>query len=159
MAPTKKRGVASKAMTYHHHDNDDMDDEAFASDDEEIPDEFAKGDHLIWRKENSFSDWTIVIITATTTGVASSKPHEEEDDEEEASVKDDKAGGGDDEDDVASGNDDGKNKRGEKVIQQAFTYKVHKERLAIGPRRSGYFARLLKNGNNLLRSTRQHQSH
>jgi BTB/POZ domain len=98
------RGKASKI----NHDSDDEDEPFFASDDDEIPDEFAKGDHLTWRKGNSFSDWTIIITVA-----------------KDNKTNKDKAA-------VASDRN-----------TKACTFHVHKERLALGPRRSGYFARLL----------------
>jgi BTB/POZ domain len=102
-------------MKYNDDDDDDDDDETvFASDDEEIPDEFAEGDHLTWRKENSFSDWTIVITVAN-------EPND--------------SAGGEEEESESSRRGSCNNKKS--------TYKVHKERLAMGPRRSGYFARLL----------------
>jgi BTB/POZ domain len=83
--------------------NDDDVGEPCAHSDDELPDESIQ-DYLSWRKEDSFSDWTIIItVTKPCVGLFSI---------EESKV---------------------------------ITYNVHKTAMAIGPRRSGYFARLFGN--------------
>jgi BTB/POZ domain len=103
----------------------DDNDDTFDSDDE-LSDESTQ-DCLSWRKEDCFSDWTIIIKVVTSSSMSSSEPKDRNSD---------------------SGSKDIQQEHAQiNVQEQFFTYTVHKTALAIGPRRSGYFVRLYHNGN------------
>jgi BTB/POZ domain len=106
----------------HHHDFDD---------DEILPDETVQ-DLLNWRKQDSFSDWTIVI------SVIKNAPHhqttrDEDDGREEAQEEE-------------RGDDD------TTCSTKELTFHVHKQNLACGPRRSEYFVKLFANKGNFAES-------
>jgi BTB/POZ domain len=92
------------------------DDEAFCSDDE-LPEESFE-ERLSWRNDDAaFSDWKIVISVLPNS---------------------------------CNGNDDDKNsdRSGDDTdggVKEEFVYNVHKNILAVGPRRSEYFVRLFEN--------------
>jgi BTB/POZ domain len=92
-----------------------MSNDAFNSDDE-LPQESFE-ERLSWRSDDSFSDWTIIIRVEAES---ISHPADEGDDGRE---------------------DVNRKKSG---ANKEFTYHVHKNILALGPRRSEYFVRLFE---------------
>lgn len=94
----------------------------FCSDDELPAESFE--DRLSWRNDHAFSDWTIVIVVNKQSPTL-------------------RCSNDDDNDDSSSSNSSNK---------EEVTYHVHKQNLAMGPRRSEYFVRLFENDGNFIES-------
>jgi BTB/POZ domain len=115
----EKNGLKVGTMNDDHHSVDG--DASFDSDDE-MSDECSQ-DRLSWRKDDCFSDWTIVIkLAATSSDTPISEPKDSNNDTSSSTQSE---------------------QQNAAIIQdQVFTYTVHKTAMAVGSRRSEYFVRL-----------------